>query len=127
MPVTNILSSVKASALEKIAFPGGGSLFQSSFDPPNPKPTVSDVLNALGQAQTFGVGTQGQRTDAFGRIIDTGASVSSPASTALRAVGGGIVGNFLTKMVTSNPFARGVGTGIGVQMGLGGFNGGKLW
>jgi hypothetical protein len=116
-------------SLEKIAFPSGaGSLFQSTADYAVPKPTVSDVLNALGQAQTFGIGTPAQRTDAFGRIIDTGATVSSPANMALKVVGGGLLGNFLTGMVTSNPFAKGVGTGIGINMGLGrGLNGAKLW
>lgn len=115
---TGTYNRERIRALEKIAFPDEqGLLFQSAPDPYGPEPTVSDVLNAIGQAQTHGIGTQRQRIDAFGRVIDTGETVSSPAKSVMGAVGGGILGNFVSGLLTKNPFMKGLGTGVGAIMG----------
>lgn len=79
----------------------------------NPQPTVSDVLNAIGLAQVHGIGTPKERTDAFGRIINSGLVASHPAEAALKMIGGGILGRMVTGAVTDNPLIKGIGTGFG--------------
>ena len=100
-------------ALEKIAY-GYSPTVGISY----PQPTVGDVLSAIGVAQARGIGTQEQRTDAFGRIINSGLTNSSPAGNALRMIGGGILGRAITGAFTKNPFIRGLGTGIGAVSGI---------
>ena len=95
-------------ALEKIAYGYSPTVGMS-----NPPYTVGDVLSAIGVAQARGIGTQNERTDAFGRIINSGLINSSPASNALRMIGGGILGRAITSAFTNNPFMKGLGTGFG--------------
>lgn len=89
-----------------------------------PNPTVSDVITALGVAQVNDIGTPEQRKDAFGRIVNSGLVNSSPASRALKMIGGGILGNAVASMVTDKPFYQGLGAGFGVLAGSGGMFGG---
>ena len=100
-------------ALEKIAFGFGSPQLNPTVGYSYPQPTVTDVLSALGVAQARGIGTQQDRTDAFGRIINSGLINTSPAGNALRMVGGGILGRAITSAFTSNSFLKGLGTGIG--------------
>lgn len=100
-------------ALEKLAYG-----FSPTVGVSNPPPTVGDVLNAIGVAQARGIGTQNERMDAFGRIINSGLINSSPAGNALRMLGGGILGRAITGAFTKNPFIRGLGTGIGAVSGI---------
>jgi len=104
-------------ALEKIAFVYGQTPVCSTICPTvgvyNPQPTVSDVLSAIGISQAIGVGTQQERVDAFGRIINSGLVNSSPAGNALRMLGGGLLGRAVTSAITGNSFLKGLGTGIG--------------
>ena len=95
-------------ALEKIAYG-----FSPTVGVSNPPPTVGDVLSAIGVAQARGVGTQKERTDAFGRIINSGLINTSLAGNAIRMIGGGILGRAITGAFTKNPFLKGLGTGIG--------------
>ena len=105
--------SYRINALEKIAFGFNPTPWSPTVGYSNPPPSVGDVLNAIGVAQARGIGTQQQRTDAFGRIVNSGLVDTSPAINALRMVGGGILGRTLTGAFTSNPFLKGLGTGIG--------------
>lgn len=100
-------------ALEKIAYG-----FTPTVGTSYPQPTVGDVLSAIGVAQARGIGTQEQRTDAFGRIINSGLVNTSPAANALRMIGGGILGRAITGAFTNNPFIKGLGTGIGAVSGI---------
>ena len=100
-------------ALEKLAYGFGFGPSSPTVGFSYPSPTVTDVLNSIGVAQAQGIGTQQERTDAFGRIIDSGLINTSPASNALRMVGGGILGRALTGAFTGNSFLKGIGTGIG--------------
>lgn len=100
-------------ALEKIAFGFGSPQLNPTVGYSYPQPTVTDVLSALGVAQAQGIGTQGDRTDAFSRIINSGLVNTSPAGNALRMVGGGILGRAITSAFTGNSFLKGLGTGIG--------------
>ena len=100
-------------ALEKIAFGFGSPQLNPTVGYSNPKPTVTDVLSALGVAQTNGIGTQENRMDAFGRIVNSGLANTSPAGNAIRMIGGGILGRAITSAITGNPFLKGLGTGIG--------------
>lgn len=114
-------NTLRKMALEKVAFPGG--VFVSNLSPEGvdpPPPTVADVCIALDQAMLHDVGTADQRRDAFGRIIETGATVSSPASRVIGAIGGGVLGHFVTKMITDKPFLQGLGAGYGALIGMGG-------
>lgn len=104
----------RIAALEKLAY-GFSPLVGIS----NPGPTVGDVLNCIGVAQARGIGTPESRTDAFGRIIDSGLENTSPAGRALKMIGGGILGRAITGAFTSNPFFKGLGTGLGALAGLG--------
>ena len=79
----------------------------------NPQPTVSDVLNCIGLAQAHGIGTQQERTDAFGKIIDSGLVDTSPAVNALRMIGGGMLGHTIAGAFTNNNFLKGLGIGLG--------------
>jgi len=83
----------------------------------NPPSSVGDVLSAIGFSQAHGIGTSNERRDAFGRIIDSGLTNTSPAATALGMIRGGVLGRFLTSAFTNKPFYRGLGTGIGAVMG----------
>lgn len=107
----------KIRCLEKIA----NGLFQSTFTPTvgkeNPPSSVGDVLSAIGFSQAHGIGTSNERRDAFGRIIDSGLTNTSPAATALGMIRGGVLGRFLTSAFTNKPFYRGLGTGIGAVIG----------
>ena len=100
-------------ALEKLAF----GPYQTSWGPTvgfsNPPPTVGNVLDAIGVAQARGIGTQSERTDAFGRIINSGLANTSPAGNALRMLGGGLLGKAITGAFTNNTFLRGIGAGFG--------------
>ena len=100
-------------ALGKLAFAFGTARWNPTVGYGSPPPTVTDVLSALGVAQAQGSGTQQDRTDAFGRIINSGLINTSPAGNALRMVGGGILGRAITSAFTSNSFLKGLGTGIG--------------
>lgn len=104
------LSAYKVNALQKMAY---GMPSWPTVGISNPRPSVGDVLNAIGVAQARGIGTQSERTDAFGRIINSGLVNSSPAGNALRMLGGGILGRAITGAFTNNTFLRGLGTGIG--------------
>lgn len=79
----------------------------------NPSPTVGNVLDSIGVAQAMGIGTPDERRDAFGRIINSGLVNTSPAGNALRMIGGGILGRTIASAFTSNPFLKGLGTGLG--------------
>lgn len=103
----------KRRALEKLAYGFGFGPSSPTVGFSYPSPTVSDVLNSIGVAQAHGIGTQQERTDAFGRIINSGLINTSPASNALRMIGGGILGRTLTGAFTNNPILKGLGTGIG--------------
>ena len=95
-------------ALEKIAYG-----FSPTVGISNPNPTVGSVLDYLGVAQARDVGTQKERTDAFGRIINSGLVNSSPAGNAIRMLGGGILGRSITGMFTNSPLIKGIGAGLG--------------
>lgn len=99
------------SYLEKLA--QFGQPFSPTVGVNNPPQSVSQVLNAIGMAQTQGIGTSQERRDAFGRIINSGLYSTSPAGNALRMIGGGILGRALTSSFTNNGFLKGLGTGIG--------------
>lgn len=101
-------SGYRFEALEKLAQGFGGPVGIS-----NPAPTVSDVLNSIGVAQARGIGTPTERRDAFGRIINSGLINTSPATQALRMVGGGLLGRAITGAFTNKPFLKGLGTGLG--------------
>lgn len=103
----------RIAELEKIAYGFGPAQFNPTVGISNPPPTVGDVLSAIGVAQARGIGTQSDRTDAFGRIINSGLTNSSPASNALRMIGGGILGRTITGAFTNNPLLKGIGTGLG--------------
>ena len=107
------ISKDRIKALEKIAFGFGYDPQYPTVGISNPAPNVSSVLSAIGFAQAHGIGTQKERTDAFGRIIDSGLINTSPAGNALRMLGGGILGRALTGAFTGNSFLKGLGTGIG--------------
>ena len=79
----------------------------------NPPQSTGDVLSAIGFAQAHGIGTQKERTDAFGRIINSGLEVTSPAGNALRMIGGGMLGRAITGAFTHNPWIKGFGTVAG--------------
>ena len=106
----------RLKTLEKIAFGFGYGQQNPTVGYSYPQPTVSDVLNSIGIAQAHGIGTQQQRTDAFGRIINSGLVDTSPAGNALRMIGGGILGRTITSAFTKNPFFKGLGTGIGAVL-----------
>ena len=100
----------RRTSLEKIAY---GGTWSPTVGVSNPPPTVSDVLSAIGVAQAHGIGTQRERTDAFGRIVGSGLVSTSPAENALRMVGGGVLGRTLASAFTERPFLKGLGAGIG--------------
>lgn len=106
------ISDTHISMLEKLAF-YGQPMWSPTVGTYNPRPSVADVLNAIGVAQARGIGTPNERRDAFGRIIDSGLAGTSPAGNALRMLGGGILGRAITGAFTNNGFIRGLGTGIG--------------
>ena len=103
----------RKKALEKLAFGLSPYAFSPTVGISNPQPSVADVLNGIGVAQARGIGTPGERVDAFGRIINSGLSSTSPAGNALRMIGGGILGRAITSAFTNNGFMKGLGTGIG--------------
>ena len=104
-------SAERISALEKLAY--GYSPSWPTVGISTPKPTVGDVLSAIGVAQARGIGTPEERTDAFGRIINSGLINSSPAGNALRMLGGGMLGRAITGAFTNNSFIKGLGAGFG--------------
>jgi len=106
----------KQKALEKIAFGSLQQVFSPTVGISNPQPNVSNVLDAIGVAQARGIGTQKERTDAFGRIINSGLVNTSPAGNALRMIGGGLLGRAITGAFTHNSFMRGLGTGLGAVL-----------
>ena len=103
----------KRRALEKIAYGFAPTQWNPTVGYSNPAPTVSDVLSAIGVAQARGIGTPGERMDAFGRIINSGLVNTSPAGNALRMLGGGVLGRAITSAFTNNSFLKGLGTGFG--------------
>ena len=103
----------KRRALEKIAYGIAPTPWNQTVGYSNPPPTVSDVLAAIGVAQARGIGTPGERMDAFGRIINSGLVNTSPAGNALRMIGGGVLGRAITSAFTNNSFIKGLGTGLG--------------
>lgn len=119
----NITDRIRRCALEKVALAGmGPAPMEVPYYYQRPDPTVSDVITALGVAQVNDIGTPGQRRDAFGKIINSGLTNSSPAGRALKMIGGGILGNAITSMVTDKPFYQGLGAGFGILAGAGGFS-----
>lgn len=100
----------RIKALEKLAY---GCRQSPTVGVEHPRPTVGDVLSYIGVAQARDIGTQDDRVDAFGRIINSGIVNSSPASTALRMIGGGVLGRAITSAFTTNKFMKGLGTGFG--------------
>ena len=108
--------------LVKVALAGfPPSPLADSFSMRHPNPTVSDVITALGVAQVNDIGTQQQRMDAFGRIVNSGLVNSSPARKALNMIGGGVLGGAVASMITDKPFYQGLGAGFGVLAGSGRF------
>ena len=101
-------------ALEKLAY-FGASAWSSNVGAINPPPSVSQVLNAINMAGVQGVGTTTERRDAFGKIINSGLTGSSPAYKALRMIGGGLLGRAITGAFTNNNFLKGFGTGFGAM------------
>jgi hypothetical protein len=101
-------------ALEKLAY-FGASAWSPNVGAVNPPPSVSQVLNSLNMASVHGIGTQGERRDAFGKIINSGLTSSSPAYNALRMIGGGLLGRAITGAFTKNNFLKGFGTGFGAM------------
>ena len=110
--------SGKFMSLCKIAFDFSGLRYGQTVGFSNPPHTVGEVLSSIGVAQSRGIGSQNDRVDAFGRIIDSGLANTSPAGNALRLLGGGILGRAITGAFTNNSFAKGVGTGIGALSAL---------
>lgn len=107
-----------ARALEKIAYGTDGNGQWPTVGVSYPAPSVGDVLSAIGVAQARDIGTPGERVDAFGRIIGSGLETTSPAGSALRLLGGGVLGHVLTSAFTRSPFAKGVGTALGAIAGI---------
>lgn len=103
----------KLRALEKLAYGIAPTAWSPTVGFSSPKPTVGSVLDAIGIAQARGIGTQRERTDAFGRIINSGLENTSPAGNAIRMIGGGILGRAITGAFTDNSFLRGLGAGFG--------------
>ena len=103
----------REKALTKLAYGPFASTWGPTVGVDHPQPNVGNVLDWIGVAQARGIGTQQQRTDAFGKIINSGLVNTSPAGNALRMLGGGILGRAITSAFTKNPFVRGLGTGIG--------------
>lgn len=106
-------SEERLRALEKLAYGFQPASWSPTVGFSNPKPTVGSVLESIGVAQARGIGTQEERTDAFGRIINSGLVNTSPAGNALRMLGGGILGRAITSAFTNNSFLRGIGAGFG--------------
>ena len=103
-------------ALEKLAYGYDSQSWCPTVGVNNPKPTVGSVLDAIGLSQALGIGTRKERTDAFGRIIDSGLYNSSPAGNALKMLGGGLLGRAITGAFTKKPLIRGIGAGLGALM-----------
>lgn len=108
----------KKRALEKLAYGSFDPVWSPTVGVSYPQPNVSSVLDAIGVAQAHGIGTQKERTDAFGRIVDSGLAGTSPAGNALRMIGGGLLGRALTGVFTNKPFLKGLGTGFGALMAM---------
>lgn len=106
-------ASERNCALEKIAYGFANQPYCPTVGESYPRPSTGDVLSAIGFAQSRGIGTQSERTDAFGKIINSGLRNTSPAGNALRMIGGGILGNVLTGAFTKNPWIKGLAAGIG--------------
>jgi len=106
-------SKYRLRALEKIAFGISPSPWCPTVGISYPPPTVGNVLDAIGVAQAQGIGSPQERRDAFGRIVNSGLTNSSPANNAIRMIGGGILGRAITSAFTNKPFLKGLGTGIG--------------
>jgi len=100
-------------ALEKLAYGLAPTPWNPTVGISYPPPSVGDVLNSIGIAQARDIGSQNERRDAFGRIVNSGLVNTSPAGNALRMIGGGILGRAITSAFTSNPFIKGLGTGLG--------------
>ena len=97
----------------KKAYPGYFGDGSQTVGANNPPQTVANVLSAIDAARVFGIGKPQERRDAFGRIINSGLTSTTPAGNALRMLGGGILGRTLTSAFTTNKFLKGLGTGIG--------------
>ena len=108
-----ITKESRVRAIEKLAYGDYSSTWSPTVGIETPKPTVGNVLDAIGVAQARGIGTPDERKDAFGRIIDSGLVNTSPAGNALRMLGGGILGRTITSAFTNNSFLKGLGAGIG--------------
>lgn len=93
----------------------GTKAWSSNVGAVNPPPSVSQVLNAINMAGVQGVGTSNERRDAFGKIINSGLTGSSPAYKALRMIGGGLLGRAITGAFTNNSLLKGFGTGFGAM------------
>ena len=103
----------RRSALEKLAYGLAPTPWNPTVGVSYPPPTVGSVLNSIGVAQARDIGTQEERTDAFGRIINSGLVNTSPASNALRMIGGGLLGHYITGAFTKKPLVKGLGAGLG--------------
>ena len=103
----------KKKALEKLAYGLAPTPWNPTVGVSYPPPSVGNVLSAIGVAQAHDIGTQNERTDAFGRIVNSGLVNTSPAGNALRMLGGGILGRAITGAFTKNNFIKGLGTGLG--------------
>ena len=104
----------RKEALVKLAYGFPSQTWSPTVGSSYPPPSVGDVLSSIGVAQARGIGTQNERTDAFGRIINSGLINTSPAGNALRMIGGGILGRAITGAFTQRPFLKGLGTGVGM-------------
>lgn len=107
----------RIKALEKLAFGLEPTPANPNVGLYNPPQTVGNVLSSIGFAQAHDIGTQSDRLDAFGRIIDSGLEATSPAGKALGMIRGGMLGRFIASAVTDKPFLKGLGTGIGAVLG----------
>lgn len=100
-------------ALEKLAQSSGFGWTSPTVGVSYPRPSVGDVLSYIGVAQARGIGTPNERKDAFGRIINSGLTNTSPAENALRMISGGLLARSITGAFTNNRFLKGLGAGIG--------------
>ena len=103
----------RSKALTKLAYGQMPYAWGPTVGEYNPPSSVGDVLNAIGIAQARDIGSPQERRDAFGRIIDSGLVNTSPAGTALKMLGRGMLGRSIVGAFTNNKFLKGLGAGIG--------------
>lgn len=105
----------RLEALTKLAYGSGQTTWSPTVGFSNPPPTVGNVLDYIGVAQARGIGTPEERRDAFGRIINSGLESTSPAGTAIKMLGRGLLGRTIAGAFTNNGFLKGLGAGIGAS------------